>query len=132
MRTYPQHRSSLGLDANIVVAIVWFGGALLSALELGALSIFVPIIIFFVEKDSHLVKFHAIQAITLMIFTVIATIVLTVSIIGILLIPLLTLILFLVSIVAVVRGWKYQTYELPYVQPIAQWLAKILNFNLNP
>ena len=130
MRTFQPHRSSLGPDANIVVALVWFGGAILSALKLGSFSVLVPIVLFFIEKDSYLVRYHAVQAMALMIFTVLGNILLVVSIIGILLIPLLTPILFLFAVIATVRGWSYQTYEVPFIQPIAQWLAKLLNFDL--
>ncbi len=128
MKTYDPHRSSLGPDANLVVALIWFGGTLLSWMQLGVLSPFVPIVIFFVEKDSKLVRSHALQAMALMIFTAGITIALTITIIGIIFLPLVYVLLFLFSVVATVRGWKYQTYDLPFIQPIVQWLSKVLHF----
>jgi len=128
MKTYDPHRSSLGPDANLVVALIWFGGTLLSWMQLGVLSPFVPIVIFFVEKESKLVRYHALQAMALMIFTAGITIALTITIVGILFLPLVYILLFLFSVVATVRGWKYQTYDLPFIQPIVEWLAKALHY----
>lgn len=130
MKTYSVHRSSLGPDANLIVALIWFGGTLLNWLNLGVLSPFVPIVILFVEKQSPLVKYHALQALALMIFTVLVTIGLSVTIVGILLLPALYFIVFLFALIATLRGWKYQTYDLPFIQGIVRWLISTLHINI--
>lgn len=131
MKTYEPHRSSLGPDANLIVALVWFGGVLLNWMNLGVLSPFVPIIILFMEKESGLVKYHALQALALMIFSVLATIGLSITIIGILFIPVLYIVLFIFSLIATLRGWKYQTYDLPWIQGIVRWLTSVLHISLD-
>lgn len=131
MKTYDPHRSSLGPDANLIVALVWFGGTVLTWLSLGVLSPFVPVVILFVEKQSSLVRYHALQALALMIFVVLVTIGLSITVVGILLLPVVYLVTFIFALIATLRGWKYQTYDLPFVQGIVRWLTSVLHINLD-
>ncbi len=60
------HKSSFGVNANIVILVVWFGAFLLSLIEpISFLSFSIPFIVLFLESESTLVKQHAIQAISL-------------------------------------------------------------------
>lgn len=131
MRKYEPHQSSLGMDANLMVALVWIGGTILSWLNLGILSPFVPIIILYVEKNSSLVRYHAIQATSLMIFTAIANTLLAISIIGIIFIPVVNIVLFIFALISVIRGWNYETYNIPFIQGIANWLISVLHVDVD-
>lgn len=65
-------KSSLGLQANVVILIIWFGGFVISLIEPIAMFAFaVPFVILFLEKDSNLVRSHAIQAVSLYIINII-------------------------------------------------------------
>ena len=73
------HKSSLGIQANIVILIIWFGGFVISIIEPIAMFAFaVPFVILFLEKDSNLVRSHAIQAVSLYIINIILIILVTV------------------------------------------------------
>lgn len=119
------HKSSFGIDANIVILVVWFGAFILSLIEpISFLSFSIPFIILFLEKDSALVKQHAVQAISLFIFNILATII-------IFILPFLSIIFWIIAlielaliVVAAQRGWDYQEYELPFIQPIAVLVKK--------
>jgi uncharacterized membrane protein len=124
---YEKHKSSLGLDANIVVLIVWLGGSVISTFKnVSFLAIAVPIVIYFIEKDSKLVRAHALQAIGLFLASLIASIVF-------ILIPLLWLFFwiiplfdFIVSILAIIKGYNWEEYEVPLIQPVVRGIEKIL------
>ena len=124
---YSSHKSSFGIDANIVILIVWFGAFLVSMIRpIAILSSVVPFVILFLEKDSQLVKLHAVQSISLFIFNILANIV-------IFLIPLLVLVFWIVAIIELIlvitaasKGWNYQEYDLPFIQPIADLVKKYL------
>lgn len=128
--TYPKynpHRSSLGMDANLAVLIVWFGAFIVSLFDdIAFLAFLVPFLIFFIEKDSQLVKNHALQAMSLFIFNLIAA--------GLILFfPVLGFIFWIIAIVelaliivAAQRGWYYHDYNLPFLGPIAGVLRKYL------
>jgi len=121
------HKSSLGIQANIVILIVWFGGFVISLIEPIAnvlLSRF-PFVILFLEKDSNLVRSHAIQAISLYIINIALSILMTV-------IPFLVFLFFILAIVelalitvAAFKGWYYHEYELPLIQPLAKWVSSV-------
>lgn len=128
--TYPKytpHRSSLGMDANLAVLIVWFGAFIVSLFEpIAFLAFLVPFLMFFIEKDSQLVKNHALQAMALFIFNLLASGV-------ILFFPFLGFLFWIVAIVelalilvAAQRGWYYHDYDLPFLSPIAGLLKKLL------
>lgn len=121
------HKSSFGVNANIVILIVWFGAFFLSLIEpISFLSFSIPFIILFMESESTLVKQHAIQAISLFFFNILATL-------FIFIFPLLSFIFWIVAIielalivVAAQRGWDYQEYDLPFIQPLTKIVKKLL------
>lgn len=121
------HKSSFGIDANFVILIIWFGAFMLSLVEsISFLSFSIPFIILFLEKESALVKQHAIQAISLFIFNFLVTLL-------IFMVPILNFVFWIIAIielalivVAAHRGWYYQEYELPFIQSIARIVKKYL------
>lgn len=137
---FEPHKSLLDLDANIVVLIAYLGGIIVSFIP--GISIFswaVAIIIFFVEKDSKFVRFHAMQAILLTVTGIIMTIIIgiligiffgvallgsgTAGLSGIALAGFLTLFvkvaLIVLMIIAVIKGWSYECYEIPVIGKLA-------------
>ncbi|MCL2664504.1 MAG: hypothetical protein FWE82_02730 [Defluviitaleaceae bacterium] len=57
------HKSSLGMEANIAVLVVFVAMAVVSWLPVVSWVAFaVPIVFFFIEKESEFVKFQAVQA----------------------------------------------------------------------
>jgi uncharacterized membrane protein len=124
---YEKHKSTFGLDANIVVILVWFGGTIISSIKaISFLAIAVPFVFYFMEKESKLVKSHALQAIGLFLASLIASIVF-------MLIPLLWLFFwiipvfdFVVSVLAVMKGYAWQEYQVPLIQPVVKVIEKII------
>ena len=64
---YEPHKSSIAnLDANLVALFVYLIPMVIGfAFNAGALAWIIPLVVFFVEKDSDLVKFHCAQAVIL-------------------------------------------------------------------
>ena len=143
---YPPHKSSLNLDANIVMLIAYLGGSLLGFIPiLCYVSFAVPIVLFFIEKASPYVKFHAAQAITLQIFSAVVSIVFSilssiltgcvnmslsaslvfVGLIGILgvISTIVSLVILVFEIICLVKSWKYECYKLPVFGGLAEKLA---------
>ena len=80
MNTYQPHRSSLGgLDANIMAVLcylVTFVGGLIPVVKYVAWLL--PLVIVFLEKESGLVKFHAMQAFVLNLISFVVTVLITI------------------------------------------------------
>lgn len=61
--SFAPHKSSLGLDANILVMLLYAIPALLGALPLVEyIAWLAPLVFFFLEKNSKFVKFAAVQS----------------------------------------------------------------------
>ncbi len=137
------HKSSLGLDANLVVLIAYFGGVAIGWVGgLRYLAWLVPVVIFVLEKDSRFVRFHAMQSFTLglvglglaILVTLIAgtfVIAPTTGGLGVLaflgtLTTLVSLVLLAMAVIAAVQGMQYKEYKLPIVGGIAEKLAQAL------
>lgn len=134
---YEPHKSSIGnLDANVVALIAYLGSTILGLIPgVKYVAFLVPIIIFFIEKDSKFVKFHAMQAILLSVAAFILTIVIGI-IAGILLVAgsfvgysiflalvwIVAIAILVISIIAAVKSYKYEIYKLPL---IGKWAEKI-------
>lgn len=142
-KNFEPHTSSLGIDANIIMLIAYFGGILVSFIPvINALAWTVPLIIFFLEKDSKYVKFHALQSLFLEILGLIIAIIVglllaisaasallsgSLNMLGIagitsLVSLIASVIMFIFSIVAAIKGWNYQCYKIPL---IGAWSEKI-------
>lgn len=77
-KIYEPHKSTLGLDANWVSMLVYILPGILSMM-IDALSPFmflIPIVVFFVEKKSQLVKFHSLQYILMSLFSTVCNLLL--------------------------------------------------------
>lgn len=60
------HRSSLGMDANVMALLCYLAAFILAWIPvIKYVAWAAPLVIFFVEKESPFVKFHAIQALIL-------------------------------------------------------------------
>ena len=120
------HKSSLGLQANVVILIIWFGGFVISLIEPIAMFAFaVPFVILFLEKDSNLVRSHAIQAVSLYIINIILSILMTVIPVLVFLFFILAIVELALIVVAAFKGWYYHEYELPLIQPLAKWVSSV-------
>lgn len=141
---FEPHKSSLELDANIVVLISYLGGIVVSFVPgISFLAWAVPVIIYFLEKDSKFVKYHAMQCILLTVVGVIFSIILAILIgiftalvllsSGVAAVSLISLtgiltltipvIMFIFMIIATVKGWNYECYEMPI---IGKYASKIV------
>ncbi|MCL2271959.1 MAG: hypothetical protein FWC19_04025 [Treponema sp.] len=70
------HKSSLGLDANIASAIIFAAVGILSWIPyLGYAAWIVPLVFFFMEKESKFVKFSSVTALVIGIISVAISIV---------------------------------------------------------
>ena len=144
---YPPHKSSIGLDANIVMLIAYLGGSLLGFIPIVRYVAFaVPIVLFFVEKASPYVKFHAAQAIVLQLVGAVFSIIFGIlsailsscaasldysSALGILAVIaivgviswIISIVLLVFEIICLVKSWKYECYKLPLFGGLAEKLA---------
>ncbi len=134
-KIFEPHKSSIGnLDANVVALIAYLGGAILGFIPgIKYVAFLVPIIIFFIEKDSKYVKFHAMQSILLSAVGVVISIILWIFILigihsyaGLTFISaiafIISIALLVFFIIATVKSYKYEIYKLPL---IGNWAEKI-------
>jgi uncharacterized membrane protein len=64
--TFQPHKSSLGMNANIAVLVVYIAMAVISWIPyLGWLAWAVPLVFFYMEKESKFVKFQSVQALVI-------------------------------------------------------------------
>lgn len=137
---FEPHKSSLNLDANIIVLIAYLGGIVISFIPgLSFFSFAVPIIIYCLEKDSKFVKFHAMQGILLTVAGIVLSILIgiligiftalllfssstaAVSVISItgLLSFIIPITMFIFMVIAIVKAWGYECYEMPIIGKLA-------------
>lgn len=143
------HRSSLGMDANIMALLCY-----LAAFVLGWIPVvkwiapFAPLVIFFIEKESPFVKFHAMQAFILQVISwIIGIIVAIISAIAVSTISysdpfgsfgaslgiisvlsvisvIIGIILTVFAIIAMVKAHGYFEYKIPAVGNLADKFSK--------
>lgn len=67
LKLYSVHQSSLGLDANIVAGLIYIVPGLIGLLfeGLSPYTFILPVLLYFLEKKSDLVRFHALQYLAL-------------------------------------------------------------------
>jgi len=125
---YEKHKSTFGMDANLAVILVWFGGTIVSWIKpISFLAIAVPFVFYFMEKDSKLVKSHALQAIALFLVTIVVYIIsFLVPILLLLTLWVVPLFNLIVSILAVMKGYNWEDYQVPFIQPAVGMIEKIL------
>ena len=68
------HRSSLGMDAHVMALLCYLAAFVLAWIPyIQYVAPLAPLIIFFIEKESPFVKFHAIQAFILVLINWVLT-----------------------------------------------------------
>ena len=146
LKTYEPHKSSIGgMDANVLALLVYVIAVIFNFI--GGLHWFawvVPLIFFYIEKDSQLVKFHAAQAFVLGVVSAIIYIILDIistavawSYVGNLLsgnaigffggfwvIAIISIIVAVVlaifEIIAMSNAYKYKEYNIPLIGGLAE------------
>ena len=127
---YSPHSSSIAnTDANIISALAYIIPGVLSYVPfIGGLSWFIPILMFFIEKNSNLVKFHSMQSIALHIVRVALFIVISIvsfiPIIGPLVRMVFSLLFILITIFVIIRAYNYDEYKLPFIGDFVANLIK--------
>jgi uncharacterized membrane protein len=115
------------MDANLAVLLVWWGGTIIGFIKpIAFLSFAVPFIFYFLEKDSQLVKQHALQAIGLFLIMLGISILMWIIPFLLLLYWVPAIISLAFSILASLKGYNYEEYEVPMIQPLVQSVKKIL------
>ena len=126
---YSPHSSSIGnTDANIISALAYILPSVISFVPfIGSLSWFIPIFMFFVEKNSNLVKFHSMQSVAFHIVrsTILAVIGVFsgIPLIGPLVLALCSMFFIIVALFVIIRAYNYDEYKLPY---IGDFIAKLI------
>jgi len=133
------HKSSLGMDANLAVLIVYIATAVVSWIPyIGWFAWAVPLVFFFMEKNSGFVKFHAVQALGIgilraaltIIFNIIYWVTVPRDIYGLYtslgawaVISVIATILYIaISVVilyVLIMAWQWKQVELPIIGPMA-------------
>ena len=146
------HRSSLGgVNANVMALLSYLAALIVSFVPfVGRVSWIAPLIIFFAEKESGLVRFHAMQAFVIqllnMVINGIASVLVggtffaaSISNLGIfalgswgigivlsLLLGIVSLLILIFSIIAMVKAYRYQVYEIVGIGRLTRFfLSKI-------
>ncbi|ATW25048.1 DUF4870 domain-containing protein [Candidatus Formimonas warabiya] len=143
-KTVQPHRSSLGMDANVAVLVVYLTGVVLAFIPgIRYIAWLAPLGFFFVEKQSIFVRFHAMQAFMLsavgIVFGLVAGIITVVGVtsvaavspvggrgaLGILEVlgMVVAIILLVFALIAMVKGYRYKKYKIPFVGGWAEKLA---------
>ena len=140
-KEYLPHKSLFDLDARYIAAACYILPLLEMLLDfpnlLGTLLMILPFFIFFGEKHSEFVRFHALQSflINFCFLTIVSAIVMGFAIIGLLqfsIIGILALIFDLIvsigviclSIYSTIKAFNYWTTDIPLFSKIAHKYAK--------
>lgn len=142
------HRSSLGMDANVMALLCYLAAFILAWIPLVKYVAWAaPLVIFFVEKESPFVKFHAIQALILEAVNCLLTIIISIisgiiaaayyasgsiysyyynyraSIGGVvacsIIIAIISIALTVFAIIAMVKAYGYYEYKIPVIGNLA-------------
>lgn len=124
---YSPHQSSIAnMDANIMAVITYILPIIAAYLPIvWRIAWILPVAIFFMEKNSNLVKFHAMQSVALHVVRVVVL-----SILGI--IPLLGglvgfivgIAFILLAIIAIVGAFSYEEFRIPFIGDFVARLIK--------
>lgn len=144
------HRSSLGMDANTMALLCYLAAFILAWIPvIQYVAWAAPLVIFFIEKESPFVKFHAMQAFILQavnfVFLVIFGIIIAVvnaayyasgnylmnfgaaagaAIIFTVILGIVGIILTIFAIIAMVKAQGYFEYKIPVVGNLAEKFSK--------
>ena len=144
-----QHKSSLGLDANIMAMLCYIGAFVLSWIPvIKYIAWACPLVFFLLEKQSSFVKFHAMQALILeaaaWVFQVVFGIIIaatavsniynfysysayrtTFGVAGVLgaILIIVELALTVFAIIALIKAYNYVEYKIPVVGNFAEKIS---------
>ncbi len=142
---YPPHKSSLGnLDANVLALLAYLAAVVVGwipVLRYGAWL--APLVLFFVEKNSKFVRFHAMQAFVLQVISSAIAFLVSVVFGGViravvdniyslaiitgltgLVVTLVSIAISVFAILAMVGAYNYKETHIPVVGGIAENLVK--------
>ena len=154
---YPPHKSSIGnIDANIISFLAYLIPILLvGSPALKYLVWIAPLIMYFVERDSGLVKFHAMQSFVINAICNVINFVISVVISGLFFVnPIIksnnissflslgftgiigflmglitfgvSIAVFVFSIISIINAYKYNEYEIPFINLITEKIKKYI------
>jgi uncharacterized membrane protein len=140
------HKSSLGMDANVMAMLCYIAAFVLSWIPIIKwVAWAAPLVIFFLEKGSPFVKFHALQAFMLEVISWVFSLIFGIIISAIAYNPLTYLsgagwgafgilstisiiigvVLTVFAIIALVKAYGYFEYKLPVLGSLAdKWSKK--------
>ena len=145
---YSPHKSSIGgLNANVMALICYIVSVVVGWIPVVRYVVWlVPLILFFMEKESKLVKFHAMQSFVLHVVSAILSLLVSVVLGGILgvgslsaatyyaaaglagIVGLLTtaisLVILVCAILAMVGAYRYKEPHIPIIGSIAEKLTR--------
>ncbi|MGI6161839.1 MAG: DUF4870 domain-containing protein [Christensenellales bacterium] len=144
------HQSSIGnMQANVMAMLCYVSGTVLGFIPvISYVAWLAPLVIFFIEKESHFVKFHAMQAFLLNLVGValglLVSVVLggimaasvamatdyasmtgalgSIAIVGVLT-TIISLLILVIAIIALIKAYKYSEYQIPLIGGLAKKLA---------
>jgi len=126
LKTYDPHKSSLGMDGNIMALLTYVAMAIVAAIPgLRYLAFAAPVVIYYMESESELVRFHALQSAVLGIVSVALAVLANIPLLGILF-NIANAALFLVALYAAYGAYKYQALRIPVAADGADMLAGVL------
>lgn len=145
---YSPHKSSIGgLNANMMALLCYIASVVVSWIPLVRyVAWLVPLLLFFMEKQSKFVKFHAMQSFLLHILSAALTFLVSVVLGGILgvgsissvtyfaaaglagiislLVGVISLVILIFAILAMVKAYGYKEYHIPLIGGIAAGFAQ--------
>ncbi|MEL7610856.1 MAG: DUF4870 domain-containing protein [Bacillota bacterium] len=139
----PAHKSSIGnLDANVMALLSYIISSVLGFIPgVSYVAWAIPLVIFFVEKQSKFVKFHALQAFSLNLFGfvlgLLVSLIMTAAVVtadpyaalgaigtvGILTF-LISVVILVFAIIAMIKAYKYEVYKIPLLGNLAARFVK--------
>lgn len=124
---YSPHESSIAhMDANLISVLTYILPIIATYLPgIWRLAFLIPLLIFFIEKESNLVKFHAIQSLTLYLIKIMGMrILLFIPLIGSLASFILGIIFILLALYAAMGAFNYEETTLPFIGDFITQLIK--------
>lgn len=139
------HRSSLGMDANVMALVCYLAAFILAWIPfVKYVAPLAPLVIFFIEKDSPFVKFHAIQAFILEAVNWIFMVILGIIISAVafnpysyitgagwgaagaftIIMTIIGILITIFAIIAMVKAYGYFEYKIPLVGNLADKFSK--------
>jgi uncharacterized membrane protein len=149
--SYPPHKSTIGdLDANIIALLSYLITIFIGGIDnLKFVVWLIPLIIYIIEKNRGLVKFHAMQSLVLNLLGSVLNFLFSVVIGGIFSVsPLLTstkigafftfgitgmmslliglvtfavsIAVFIFSVISMINAYNYKEYEIPFINKISE------------